>query len=262
MDLLYKLDVPALSSPLPTPPSPPQYLSTRSQVTTPQWPESTQTEEVKQATDIAPPPRPGSTRTTGLRSRLNSCQVKEESNKCLSVSRGESRSGRVSQLRGELQGVLKSSSSEIFLPSLENDDIIRSSASNPCLSFSDKESIVEENTSDKTLFGSFLEDACTSGSNVSPIRPPRVKTATLAKGRRQMPVVDQSFKALSEIESLHNEDTSSATQFPPPILSNKDPVEMSLETDSWKTRSECLDSISKFDRSHLGQIKPDMQGKH
>ncbi len=256
MDLLHKLDASALPSPLLTPSTPRQHAPTRSQFTTPLWLESTHTEESRQEIDIAPPPRPCSTRTTGLRSRLNSQGIEEDPNRRINVSRGESKSGRVSQLR---ESVHTSSSSEIFLPSLEYDNVLRSSASNPCLSSSGKDGdvivVAGENPSNQTLIrSSFDEDS----SIVSPIRPPRLKTATLAKGRRQMAnsVVNQMF---SDVGSPDNEGNSSTLL--PPVVSQKDPEEKSFEADSWKTRSECLESITKFDRSHLGQIKADMQGK-
>ncbi len=276
LDMLSTLDAPALPSPLPTPTTqthvstpphipttqskastpphipttqskastPPHIPTTQSKASTPQWLEGTHTEEVQhlQGLDIAPPHRPCSTRTTGLRAGFSQ-----------GTDNNESKSGRVSELSGELKSGLTSSASDTLLPNLQYDHGARSNSSNPCLFSQADDIFVDEDPANQTLIGSSFDE---NNQNLSPIRPPRLKTATIAKGHQQMPCVDQSSgTSLNVGDSLDNSET--LPTLPPPVISHREPE---LKSDSRNPRSECLESIQKFDRSHLGQIKSDLQG--
>ncbi len=245
--MLSKLDAPAPPSPLPTPTiqthvsTPPHIPTTQSKASTPQWLESTHTEEVQhlRGLDVAPPHRPCSTRTTGLRAGFS-----------LGTDNNELKSGRVSELSEEL---LTSSSSDTQLPSLQYDHGGRSSSSIPCLFSQTDDLFIVEDPTNQTLIGSSFDE------KFSPIRPPRLKTATIVKGHRQIPCVDQSSgTSLNLGSSLDNSET--LPNFLPPVMSHGEPEIKSSQFDSWSPRSECLESIQKFDRSHLGQIKSDLQG--
>ena len=186
--------------------------------------------------------------------------------------RGEMRSGRMSSLRVELgsgRGLL-SSRSDTFLPSLETDHDIQSSSSNPCLLSNTDIIFHEEDPGDQTLIGSEFDE---HSPETSPPREPRLNTAVLAKGHRRLPLVDQSTEPyLIGDASFHGDDQTTPILasshgdeettpiVAPPISSTAEPDVRSSQRDSWNRRSECLESISKFDHTHLGQLNADLQG--
>lgn len=203
--------------------------------------------------DVAPPPRPTSTRMSGLRGQVLSRQTNNRGSSSRPVS------GRVSGLRGQLQSGRGSdinpltSTSESFLSNIEVNPLLPSSASNPCLLTEASHNLNEYNP---------VHQSPTS-ANQEPPEDPRLKTAVLAKGRRRLPLGENSADTcLLPSTGSHGNDAESSIA--PPISCEGEPVVRLLQdtqdTTNRQSMNECLASITEFDQSHLGQIGTDLQG--
>lgn len=220
-------------------------------IRTPSWlrSESTNTQDFSHHHDN-PPSRPSrtSTRSSGVRRQLLNQQ--SDSHPELSISEPDSRpssqrpvSGRMSGIRGDIYSRQKSR------PPSSNP--LASSASDPyLLTCLDGESHLP----------TFL-DGVSETSKVNS-EPQRLQTAVLAKGRRTLrlnssgsdtclvPCIGDDVITIPTLS--HAEPDQSSTHFE---LSHPRPHR--LESQSV---NECLESISKFDHLHLGQIGSNIEG--
>ena len=186
--------------------------------------------------------RPVSGRMSGIRGQLLSRQSSEPCLNDLPLDsyRLQSRpvSGRMSGIRGELLSRQSSECSHL----------------NPLSSMSDS-SLLDTNNLH------LVEDVRDGGvlSAQESKYEPRLKTATLAKGRRSLTMPDASESDYT-VTSDHKNDiaTPEMSQIEPVINSTHLRSEQPIVRQSL---DECLASISKFDHFHLGQIGADMQGE-
>ena len=107
----------------------------------------------------------------------------------------------------------------------------------------------------------FLDRATES---ISSLEPQRLQTAVIAQGRRTIPLnssgsntclvpsIDDDVMATPTLS--HGEPNLSSTNFD---LTHPRPLHLERQS-----INECLESISKFDHLHLGQISSNMQGIH
>ena len=196
-----------------------------------------------------PNSRPVSGRNSGIRGEISSVARGLHSRTDMSATRGEissaatSRpaSGRLSGIRGQLHSRQKSRLDDSRTP--------LSSASDPHLP-------------------TFL-DAERETAPLSSGEPQRLQTAVLAKGRRALPL-NASGSDTCLVPCIGDDDNDNDDVMVTPIPSHAEPDISSTRFDvdrphpshrsERQSLNECLESISKFDHLHLGQIGSNIQG--
>ena len=221
--------------------------SERNPTCTPSWlrSKSTNTQVSDHHDDTLGRPSRTGTRNSGVRRQLMNQQIDSlsmsEQNSCPNSQRPVS--SRMSGIRGDIYSRQKSCP-----PS-----------SNPLASASDP--YLHAHLDGESHLPTFL-DGVSETTNSSSSEPQRLQTAVLAKGRRTLrlnssgsdtclvPCISDDVMATPTLS--HAEPDQSSTHFEP-----SHPRPHFLERQSV---NECLESISKFDHLHLGQIGSNIEG--